>query len=89
MTQVDEKQEAHQIMEACRKALFERYFDLCEDFQEVMPPYEFGYALIEITVKMLMDTAPGHKVALETIRVATESGIKWHIEEREEKKGEE
>lgn len=30
---------------------------------------------------MLMDNAPSHKLALETIRQATEEGIKWHVKE--------
>lgn len=52
-----------------------------------MPIYEFGFGMIQFASKMLMDCAPRHKVALETIRVATEEGIKWHVEELNKKEG--
>ncbi len=58
------------------------YLLLAKKYGDLMPCYEFGYALIQFSVKMLMDEAPRHKIALETIRVATEEGIKWHVEER-------
>jgi len=65
-----------------RKELWEDYLALAEKYSELMPAHEFGYKLIEISVKMLMDIAPRHGVALETIKIATEEGIKWHVEER-------
>ncbi len=69
-------------IEESRRELWEDYQALLEKYSELMPCYEFGYALIQFSVKMLMDEAPRHKIALETIRVATEEGIKWHVEER-------
>lgn len=69
-------------IEKAREELWQDYLALAEKFDQLMPGYEFGYALIQFSVKMLMDTAPRHKIALETIRVATEEGIKWHVEER-------
>lgn len=62
--------------------LWEDYLALCEKYRHTMPVYEFGYQLIKFNTKMLMDTAPRHKVALDTIKTATEEGIKWHVEER-------
>lgn len=69
-------------IEKAREEFWEDYLALAEKYSEIMPGYEFGYALIQFSVKMLMDEAPRHKIALETIRVATEEGIKWHVEER-------
>ena len=69
-----------------RKELWEDYLSLAEKYDQIMPSYEFGFALIQFSTKMLMDQAPRHGVALETIRVATEEGIKWHVEERAEEK---
>ncbi len=62
--------------------LRQEYLALAKKYSQIMPCYEFGYAVIQLSVKMLMDEAPRHKIALETIRVATEEGIKWHVEER-------
>lgn len=71
-----------------RAELWHDYLALAEKYDNLMPHYEFGYALIRFSVKMLMDTAPGHRIALETIRISTEEGIKWHVEERaKQKKG--
>lgn len=67
-----------------RQDLYEDFLSLCEKFDKEMPAYELGYAMIQFSVKMLMDIAPRHGVALETIKVATEEGIKWHVEERAE-----
>lgn len=69
-------------MEEARMELWEDFLSLAEKYDQKMPGYEFGFAMIQYTTKMLMDIAPSHKVALETIRVATEEGIKWHMEER-------
>ena len=69
-----------------RENLWEDYLSLAEKYSELMPCYEFGFALIQFSVKMLMDQAPRHGVALETIKVATEEGIKWHVEERAKEK---
>jgi len=72
-----------------REELWQDYLALAEKYSELMPNYEFGYALIQFNVKMLMDSAPRHGIALETIKVATEEGIKWHVEERaQQQKGE-
>ena len=60
------------------------YIKISEKYNKLLPSYEFGYAMIMFSVKKLMDEAPRHKIALETIRVATEEGIKWHVEERAE-----
>lgn len=62
------------------------YWNLAEKYSDRLECYEFGYALIQLNVKLLMDNAPRHGVALETIKTATESGIKWHVEEREQTK---
>lgn len=70
-----------------REELWQDFLALGEKYSELMPNYEFGFAMIQFSTKMLMDCAPGHKVALETIRVATEEGIKWHVEECAETKG--
>jgi hypothetical protein len=64
-----------------QQELWEDYRALADKYS-LMPGYEFGYLLIQFSVKMLMDTAPRHRIALETIKVATEEGIKWHVEER-------
>ncbi len=71
-------------VEEARKELYYDYLCLAEKFDQLLPSYEFGFCLIKISTKMLMDTAPRHKIALETIRIATEEGIKWHVEERAE-----
>jgi hypothetical protein len=59
---------------------------LWQEFKKLHETYgndhQLGYHMIEFSVKMLMDLAPRHKIALETIRIATEEGIKWHVEER-------
>ncbi len=65
-----------------RKELWEDYLALAEKYNDIMPPHEFGFSLIQLSVKMLMDLAPRHGIALETIKLATEEGIKWHVEER-------
>lgn len=71
-------------LEEAKKELWIDYLDLAEKFDQLMPSYEFGYSMIIFSTKMLMDIAPRHKIALETIRIATEEGIKWHVEERAE-----
>ena len=75
-------------IETARHELFNDYLDLCEKYQEALPVYEFGFAMIQFASKMLMDTAPRHQVALDTIKAATEEGIKWHVEQKQEKEGE-
>lgn len=65
-----------------KEELWEDYLALAEKYSDLMPAHEFAYALIQLSVKMLMDIAPRHGVALETIKTATEEGIKWHVEER-------
>lgn len=74
-------------IEEAREELFEDYLALAEKYKDLMPVYEFGFGMIQFASKMLMDCAPRHKVALETIRVATEEGIKWHVEELNNKQG--
>lgn len=59
------------------------YAALEEKFGRLLPIHEFGYVLIRLAVKRLMDEAPRHMVALETIKTATEAGIKQHVEEKE------
>lgn len=68
-----------------REELWEDYLALAEKYSDLLPAHEFGFALIQLSVKMLMDIAPRHMVALETIKIATEEGIKWHVEERAQK----
>ena len=74
-------------IQQAREELYEDYLALCEKYRDEMPVYEFGFAMIQFASKMLMDCAPRHKVALETIKVATEEGIKWHVEELNKKEG--
>ena len=74
-------------IEKARAELRKDYLALAEKFNKLMPMYEFNYALITFSVKMLMDLAPRHMVALETIRMATEEGIKWHVEGRAKQNG--
>ena len=68
-----------------RKDLWEDYLSLCEKYQDSLPVYEFGFAMIQFSTKLLMDSAPRHRVALDTIKAATEEGIKWHVEDRAKK----
>lgn len=70
------------LTEKARQDLWTDYLNLAEKYDKLMPGYEFGFALIQFTVKMLMDIAPRHGVAIETIRAATEQGISWHVEEK-------
>ena len=72
-------------LDEARQELFEDYLALCEKYKDLMPFYEFGFGMIQFASKMLMDCAPRHKVALKTIKVATEEGIKWHVEELNKK----
>lgn len=75
-------------IEEAREKLFKDFEALQAKYRDLIPIYEFGYAMIQISTKLLMDKAPRHMVALETIRVATEEGIKWHVKERaEQQKG--
>ncbi len=71
------------VIQEARQELWEDYLNLAEKFDKLMPGYEFGFALIQFSVKMLMDIAPRHVVAIETIRAATEQGISWHVEEKQ------
>ena len=70
------------MKDKAREELWEDYLALAEKYNDLLPPQDFGFALIQLSVKLLMDLAPRHGVALETIKVATEEGIKWHVEER-------
>ena len=70
-----------------KEELWEDYLALSEKYSDLLPAHEFGFGLIQLSVKMLMDIAPRHGVALETIKIATEEGIKWHVEERSQKGG--
>lgn len=56
------------------------YLQLLEKYTKLMPAYIVNYNLIKISVKQLMDEAPRHRIALETIKLATEEGIKEHVE---------
>lgn len=60
--------------------LLEDYKALKEKYEYVLHSHEFNFAMIQISVKTLMDEAPRHGIALETIKRATEEGIKWHVE---------
>lgn len=73
-------------IEEAKRLLFEDYDKMLRRYEKVMPVYEFGYAMIQVSTKMLMDRAPRHMVALETVRVATEEGIKWHVTEKAKNK---
>lgn len=75
-------------IEEAIQELRKEYVALEEKYSGIMPNYEFGYAMIRYSVKMLMDEAPRHGIALATIKVATEEGIKWHVEERAKRKKE-
>ncbi len=69
-----------------KKQLFEDYKALCERYKKEMAIYEFGFSLVQFATKTLMDSAPTHGVALETIKVATEEGIRWHVENKDKPK---
>lgn len=58
--------------------LWEDYLTLAEKHSENMPPYEFGYALIRFSTKLLLDTAPNEERAMEVINLAIESGKDFH-----------
>lgn len=58
---------------------------LIEKYSELLPAYQLSFELISLSVKHLMDIAPKHKVALETIKIATEEGIRIHVEQKKGK----
>jgi hypothetical protein len=58
--------------------LFNDYLDLCESYQQELNVPEFGFAMIRIVSKMLFDSAPSDKVALDTIQAGVIEGLKWH-----------
>jgi len=70
-----------------RDDLFEDFLALGEKYDDKMPIYEFGYALIQFASKMLMDCAPRYQVGLDTIQAGVESGIEWHSDEQKNKHG--
>ncbi len=70
------------MKENSREDLWQDFLAVCEKYDMLLPAHEISYLLIEASVKMLMDIAPRHGIALETIKTATEEGIKWHVEER-------
>lgn len=74
--------DATKIGEA-REQLWEDYLSLCDKYKDLLPVYEVGFALIQFNVKMLLDCAPRHLVAIDTVRAATESGIMWHVEDKQ------
>ena len=72
-------------IEEARGALWEDYLLLCEKYGNIMPQYEFGFALIQFNVRMLLDCAPRREVGLDTIKAAVEVGTKWHDQTHKEK----
>lgn len=64
--------------------LWQDYLALIENYKDKLPGYEIGYALIRFSTRMLMDIAPTHQLASETIEAAIEQGIKWHMQEKME-----
>lgn len=74
-------------LEKHKEALWDDYIELCHKYRDLMEIYEFGYSMVMFNTKLIMDSAPRHRVALETIRVATEDGIRWHVEEKKTKEG--
>lgn len=57
---------------------------LIDKHSSILPKHRLGYELIKLSVKMLMDLAPRHKIAIDTIRMATDEGLMWHVEERKD-----
>lgn len=60
--------------------LYKDYLELIEKHSQHMPAYAVNYNLIKLAVKQLLDESPRHRIALETIKLATEDGIKCHVE---------
>lgn len=60
--------------------LWDDFLALCSKNENKMSMHAFGYAMIKYNTKMLLDIAPTHAIAHETIRLATEEGILWHVE---------
>jgi hypothetical protein len=60
--------------------LWQDFLDLVEKYQNRMSGQAFGYAMIKYNTKLILDIAPTHAVAHETIKFATEEGIMWHVE---------
>lgn len=71
-------------MNEAHEELKEDLFALIEKYSSMLPKYQLGYDLIKLSVKLLMDVAPKHKIAIDTIRMATDAGLMWHVEERKE-----
>ena len=69
-------------MNSAIEEIQEDFNALIEKYSELLPAYEIGFELISLSVKHLMDIAPKHKIALETIKLATEEGIKLHVAQK-------
>jgi hypothetical protein len=75
--------------EDIRELLWEDYLALVEKYQDDMSAPEFGYALIEFTVKMLADTAPKPEQVQLLIVHAIQSALQWSEQDlAEQNKGE-
>jgi hypothetical protein len=64
--------------EDVNERLFHGYIYLCESYQDDVPIYEFGFSMIRIVSRMLFDSAPNCKAALDAIQAAVAEGLKWH-----------
>lgn len=66
-------------LEKQRKLLWDKYIDLAEEFgTSNMTPKNFAHALIEFTVKMLLDCESDTDDAWDTIHLAMKDGYDWH-----------
>ena len=74
-------------MHAGREELIEDYNALKDKYIDILEAHELCFALIQLSVKTLMDIAPRHGIAMETVKLATEAGINWHIEQNSKKEG--
>jgi len=78
--QEDHQKELKRLEEA-HKELYGAYLQLCKQFEEKMPVWEFGFGLIRLASKMLLDSAPSHDTAFNTISRAVHEAEKWYKEE--------
>ena len=65
--------------------LLQDYENLLQKYEGILKAQEFAFSMLQFATKTLMDLAPRHKVALKTIALATEEGIRWHVEEKQKK----
>jgi hypothetical protein len=69
--------------------LWHDYLELAESYSNEMQVYEFGFAMIKYTSKMIFDCAPGYDLAYKTILAGIAEGNKMHTEHAEQQQGEE